>query len=230
MAFANSVQRVTISGTSFGGAEIWSTGFYVGIPGADAGVPTQAFADNVRTAWTALFTNTNMGIHSNWKTNQIKVAELGADGKTFLNTVIYAPYGTPIAGASNGSCFPPQIALATTLVADGQRGLAAKGRMYLPGVSLAVGANGQIDVGSVTGMVAKMKTFLDAVNTAAGAGTYVVLASEGRKIKGTDGKYTPVPGTAVTQKVTSVRIGSVYDTQRRRRNALVEAYQSQGLA
>lgn len=230
MPYAHSVKRVTISGTSFNGAEIWSTGFYMGSVGSDVSNPTQAFADAVRTAWTAFFQNATSGIANAWKTDNVKVAQVEADGKTNLSNVVYAPYGTAILGGGGAAVFPPQIALVASLENSGARGLAAKGRMYLPGVSITVGTNGQIATPSVLSLANNMKTFIDSVNAAASIGEKVVLASQGRRVKGTDGKYVPVPGTAVNSVVNRVRVGSVYDTQRRRRNQMVETYQSAAIA
>jgi hypothetical protein len=230
LPYAHQVKRVTISGTSFGGAEQWSTGFYVGAVGADVSNPTQAFADAIRTAWTTFFQSTGAAIGNLWKTDNVKVAQVGTDGKTNLSNVVYAPYGTPIVGGNAAAAFPPQIALVASLENAGARGLAAKGRMYLPGVSAAVNGSGQIATAGVTGITTAMKTFLDAVNAAAPTGERVILASQGRRVKQPDGSYAVTPGTAVNADVNRVRVGSVYDTQRRRRNQLVEAYQSSTLA
>jgi hypothetical protein len=226
LPYAHSVHRVTISGTAFDAAEIWSTGFYLGSAGAGVSNPTQPLADAIRTAWTAFFTDTAMSFGTNWKTTQVKVAQVGADGKTNLSNVIYAPYGTPISGTYGSNVMPPQVSLVATLEVAGARGLAAKGRMYLPGIAHAIGTNGQIGNTQVLNMANKFKAFLDAVNVAASGDAGVILASQGRRVKNAQGDYEPVPGTAVNARVNRVRIGSVYDTQRRRRNALVEQYQS----
>ena len=228
--YAHAIKRVTISGQSFGGAEIWSTGFYVGAVGEDVSNPTQQFADAIRTAWTTFFQATPVQMGTNWTTKEIKVAQVGTDGKTSLDNVIYAPYGTPIAGTYGSNVYPPQISVAATLEHVGARGLAAKGRMYLPGIARSVGNNGQMDSTSCLAIANALKTFLDAVNAAAPNGERVILASQGRRTKGADGKYTPVPGTAVNALVDRVKVGSVFDTQRRRRNNLVELYQSAALA
>lgn len=228
--FAHSVKRVTMSGTSFNGAEIWSTGFYIGSVGSDVSNPTQTFADAVRTAWTTFFQNATTGIGNSWKTDQIKVAQISAAGVTSLTNVVYAPYGTAIAGANSTITYPPQIALVASLENAGARGLAAKGRMYLPGVSLSLQTNGTLTSANALAIANNLKTFLDAVNAAAPTGEDVILASQGNRVKDEDGKYVPVPGTAVNAVVNRVRVGSVYDTQRRRRNAMVETYQSATLA
>lgn len=230
MPYAHNIKRVTISGTSFLGAEQWSTGFYIGAVNADVSNPTQAFADAVRTAWTTFFTSAGAGIGNLWKTDQIKVAQVGTDGKTHPDNVLYAPYGTAITGPTAGTVYPAQISLVASLENSGARGLAAKGRMYLPGVTHVVQSNGQISTANVTSTVTALKAFIDAVNAAAPTGEKVILASQGRRTKNPDGTYSVVPGTSVNSVVNRVRVGSVLDTQRRRRNQLVEAYQSAAIA
>lgn len=230
MPYAHAVKRVTISGTCYGGAEIWSTGFYVGAVGADVSNPTQQFADAIRTAWTAFWGGATSYVSSNFKVDNVKVAQVGADGKTSLSNVVYAPYGTALQGTAASPILPPQIALVASLENAGARGLAAKGRMYLPGIAAALGTTGQISTTNATTIAGNMKTFFDAVNAAAPTGEKVILASQGRRVKGPDGSYSPVPGTAVNAVVNRVRVGTVYDTQRRRRNAMVEQYQSATLA
>ena len=126
MQFAHQIKRVTASGTSFLGAEIWSTSFYVGAVGADCSNPTQAFADAVRTAWTTFFQSTLTDVHTGWKTDQIKVAQIDEAGETNLSNVVYAPYGTPISGGNTGTVHPPQITLVATMERAGARGLAKK--------------------------------------------------------------------------------------------------------
>lgn len=226
MPYAHNVHRVTLSGTTFGGAEQWSTGFYVGAVGEGVSNPTQQFADAVRTAWTAFFTNSGVSISSVYKTDNVKVAQVGVDGKTHPENVVYAPFGTPISGGGGTLVLPAQIALAASLENAGARGLAAKGRMYLPGINITVSNIGQLSTVQVSGILTPFKTFIDAVNAAAPLGAKVILASQGKRAKQADGSYDVVPGTAVNAVVNRVRVGSVYDTQRRRRNQLVEAYQS----
>lgn len=222
--FAHSVLRCTVSGTCWSGSEIWSTSFYIGSVGEDTSNPTQAFADAIRTAWTAFFTSAGSGIGNQWKTDQIKLAQIGTDGKTSLSNVIYAPYGTAITGQNSSFHYPPQVSVAATLAVTGARGLAAKGRMYLPGINAGLQANAQMSSTDAQSIANNVKTFIEAVNAAAPAGEKVILASQGRRTKGADGKYTPVPGTAVNAVVNQVRVGTVFDTQRRRRNGLKEQY------
>jgi hypothetical protein len=123
---------------------------------------------------------------------------------------------------------PPQITLAATLTSDNQRGLAAKGRMYLPGINTAVQTtDGHLISSYVATLTNNFKIFLDAVNDAAGTSGSLILASKGHKVANSD----PVDYIAGKSAwVTGCRIGNVYDTQRRRRNGLTETYEARVLA
>ena len=85
-----------------------------------------------------------------------------------------------------------------------------------PSVALS---NAQIDSGSVTGLLNEAKTFLDETNVWAdgfvGDARVVIMSSV---------------GAGTTKVATTVRVGNVRDTQRRRRNGIPEAYQSAVLA
>lgn len=216
MAYAHKVARVTIHGTNFNGAEEWTTGFYAGLTSGDALAPTQEYADGVAANWQTFWTNVTSKVSSVWKTDYIKVSTLGQDGKTIADSAVYSYYSNPIAGGGQSDSFPPQVALVATLRSQNQRGLAAKGRMYLPGINGVLGADGHIPSSIVNDIATNFSTFLTACNSIQNQPGVVILASQGRK--------APLVGPPVNAAVTDIRIGNVYDTQRRRRNQLVEAY------
>jgi len=220
MAYAHKVTRVTMFGTMFGGAEEWSTGFFLGSVGGDAPAPTQAGADAIKGYWQTFFTAANSHISGDWKTEGVKLALFNTDGHTDLDNVKTSFYATPISGGEGGGSLPPQVSLSAQLASDVGRGLAAKGRMYLPGVRTPISSTtGKIGATEAGQIALTLKTFLDAVNGSIDAAGTVVLASKGRI---TGGGAAPVNAV-----VTKVRVGDVYDTQRRRRNGLTETYQTQ---
>ena len=221
MAYAHSVTRVTISGTAFGGVEEWSTGFFLGYEDADASNPTQTLADDIKTAWQTFFTTASSKVGSNWKTDTIKLAQWTAAGATMPENIIYSTYGTPISGASSSPALPAQISLVCTLQSSLIRGLASKGRMYLPGTTATVDATGKMTSADVLAIKNNLVTFFNAVNTAGGAAGQVILASKGR--------VSPA-AAGVNKEVTIVKVGDVLDTQRRRRNGFTEVYTSGTLA
>jgi hypothetical protein len=221
-AYAHRVTRVTIQGNFASGAEIWTTGFFMGQTGTDAALPTQQLADDIKTAWATFFTTPGVGINSMWQSDQVKVSSFGTDGKSSPADTVYSPFTTVTKGGAT-NFFPPQIALVATLLGPDPRGVGAKGRMYLPGVSAAIDGTAHLPFGAVTPIMNALKTFLQACNNSTASPDFVINASHGSLNKdGTPkiGGYAPV-----NKLVGGLKVGNVYDTQRRRRNALVETYQ-----
>lgn len=230
-AYAHKVIRVTISGTCFGGTETWSTGFFMGSPTADMTGASAPGSQSIATAWQTFFTATNSSIDDGYKTVQVKRALLNVDGSTDIDEIDYYDYPAPISGASlHAAPLPAQLALVATMTSDNQRGLASKGRMYLPGVNVPIGGTtGKIDATSAGNIATNFKTFLDACNVGTGVAGRVILASKGRKAPPAQNGDTVYAG-GVNAWVTGVRVGDVYDTQRRRREQLAETYVTRVLA
>lgn len=229
--YAHDFVRVTISGTCFSGAEEWSTGFQMGSPTVGMSGVSAPAAESIAAAWETFFELASNSFSSGYKTTQVKCALIRTDGTTNVDEIDYYSYPSPISGGGSVFPLPPQITLAATLTTDNQRGLAAKGRMYLPGLNMPIAnATGKLDSGAVLGLTSGFKTFLDSVNTGPGVSGKVVLASKGRKSDALDADGQPIYLGGRTAWVTGCRIGDVYDTQRRRRNGLNETYQTAVLA
>lgn len=213
--FAHKVTRVTISGTCFSGAEIWSTGFWLGEEDGDSADVTAPMVAAIGAMWTTFFTGNSNNVNFRWQTTQVKAARMNADGSTDTDNVEYwNPSGT-VAGGDVGSPFPAQIALAATLISSNVRGPASKGRMFLPGVHIGVGADGRADSGGIGTTATALNTFLSEVNDSVDVPNRIILVSTESVIPLRDSQ---------NKKVEHLRMGNVFDTQRRRRNALVETY------
>lgn len=102
---------------------------------------------------------------------------------------------------------PPQLTIAHTLRTASQRGLASRGRYFPPTGISTVDVNGQLDSGQCAGLASVAKGLLDSINSLDG-GRVVVFSKKGQS----------------TMVVTSVAVGTVIDTQRRRRKSLKETY------
>lgn len=215
---------MTIFGDMFTGAEIWSTGFRIGQEGDEGGNfdVNEAWVDGLKTLWQNVFAGATQNFSGAFRTLGIKAGVVLPTGLMDLTTIYTSTYATPISGGSSNPSYPPQIATVAQLRAASPVGLGAKGRMYLPGFCAPIGSTGHIS-GSATSQLANdLRSMFDAAETAANSPGYVINASQGRP---------GVPGTPpVHRRVTSVRVGDVYDTQRRRRNALTEAYAVANLA
>lgn len=110
-----------------------------------------------------------------------------------------------------GGPVPGQLALAVSLTTDLRRGRGHTGRFYMPAgqALLNVDGSGQMDPGQVAALASDAEDFLSDLKTIVG-NELVVFSKIGQ----------------IAQPVTGCRIGSVLDTQRRRRSSLVEEYSS----
>lgn len=222
MVYAHRVQRVTISGTMFGGAEEWSTGFFLGAEGADAPDASEQAATDILDAWRVFFENGTSYISTAYHTTQVKIAAWDVNGHTEPDQVFYAYPQTELNGSTGVTVLPPQCSLVVTLLSDRPRGKASKGRMYLPGLAtMPAAATGKLSAPVVTSIADNLKTFFDALVGDADIPGQLILAAKGTG---------PLPAlTAQNDFVETIRVGDVVDTQRRRRNGLVEVYQSRVL-
>lgn len=221
MAFAYKVNRVTLHGTAFNAEEIWNTGFYMGNTGSDADAPTELMASRINSFWQTFFQGANTKISNQYACYGVKVAQLNTDGTTVADSVRYFDASQPYAGNSTTTSFPPQIALVATLMTGTARGLGAKGRMYLPGVQASLDGNAKISSTDRGNIATNLAAMFSGINADADVPGSVITASFGRVSPATAGVNVPI---------VSVRVGNVYDTQRRRRNALVESYSSAAVA
>ena len=223
MVYAYRVQRVTLSGTMFGGAEEWSTGFFLGNEGADVADASQLAADAIRNAWITFFTNSGSAISNAYSFTQCKIAAIGADGHTELDQVYYSYPTTATVGGGGAFVNPAQCALAVTLLSGTPRGKGSKGRMYLPGINMSpTGTTGKLNSTAINTLATNVKTFFDTIDGSFDVPQQLILAARGTG---------PIPGlNARNDYVETIRVGDVMDTQRRRRNQLVETYTSKVLA
>lgn len=202
--------RVEVFGTQVNGAEKWTTGFSTAPPtgGALAAVDALAltavtlFRDDV---WNASPTHALFPGFSallGGKATQYEGdGTVRAVGEFILAASVYG-------GAT--TALPPQCSTVVSLRTPvaGARG---RGRMYLPTLgSNALYQDGRLAVASRSAIASAMQLFLNDWN--ADSGTQPV------------GVASAVGGYVTT--VTSIQVGDVIDTQRRRRDTLPESYLS----
>jgi hypothetical protein len=221
VVYAHVVNRVTLSGTMFGGAEQWSTGFFLGQENAGAADGSTAAATAILDAWRVFFESSTSYVSLQYVTTQCKIAKIDANGNTVSDQVYYAYPATTLDGQQGTNPHPPQCTVALTLQSDRPRGLASKGRMYLPGISAAIGSNGKISTANRDTIALNMKTFFDSIHASIDVPNQLILAAKGTG---------PFPAlTAQNDYVETIKMGDVVDTQRRRRNGLVESYKQETL-
>lgn len=222
MVYAHTVNRITLSGTMWGGAEEWSTGFFLGQEGSDAAELPQAGLDLIRDSWATFFSHGLSWISNQYTFTQAKSALIDATGHTILESVKYSyPTGSVVGGTTSGH-FPSQCSLVVTLQSDRPRGIASKGRMYLPGIAGGVNGGGKLDSDRVNSIANNLKTFFDSMVGSFDIADQLILAGKARSAL--------LAGTAQNDYVETMKVGDVVDTQRRRRNGLSESYQLRTLA
>lgn len=204
--------RLVVDGSLLGGAERWSCSVGFGSVNGDvvAGpVPLSAWAEAVL----ASFKATN-----SW--NASMKACLGSNGTIDrVRTYQYATVGTPAiaAGVSSGGpaagtnsvVMPPQCSIVVSLI-TGFAGAGYRGRFYWPRLTGALDAGGKISGNPAPALVsAAAAAMLSEMATNSGVASLEPAVISG----GGGGRVTPV---------TQVSVGDVVDTQRRRRDGLVE--------
>jgi hypothetical protein len=203
----------------FNSAEVWSTGFWLGEENADCAAPTQAAVDAILASWTTFFENITSRVHATYLTTQAKIATINTNGTTDQASVVYAYPGATVDGGWSQAVYPPQCSLVATLMSDRPRGLASKGRMYLPGIAAGLTASGVIADSDRDAIALNLRTFFNAVRASADVADTPILAAKGT------GAFPEL--TAQNDYVERIKVGSVIDTQRRRRNGLPETYKTE---
>jgi hypothetical protein len=195
-------------------ADIWSSGMRI-LGNTGAGSPgflanEETYLDYAVPRLKAWFVLAASLIRSDATLDTIKINNIlpnghYQDGTTHLRTF------TPVAGAVSGSGLPTFTSVAWSWSTAQQRGLASKGRNYLPNTYVWLAGSGITTV-SRTAHVAAAKAFLTAMS-----GT--LPESEGAVVAVVSGVRA-----GASNLITGVRVGDLIDVQERRRNATPESY------
>lgn len=158
----------------------------------------------------------------------LKAAFVGVDGKQ-VPPAGFAQ-GTPVTltwntdSRPNGNGSSNTLPLQCSVVAShrtSQTGKKGRGRQFLPAIDQnSIDASGRLSSSAQTSILNAQVAFLEALSYADAPRTIVrpaVISSSTSGASPTLNKYATING---------VRVGNVVDTQRRRRNKLVEAYAS----
>lgn len=113
-------------------------------------------------------------------------------------------------GGQNLPAPPNQVAWAVSLTTGVSRGLAHRGRFYLPLPTQTVASDGLVSVSARDAALPPLNTFLTAINA----------LDPGYKVA----VFSRKAGAPTHRLVTGIQLGRVLDTQRRRRRSLPEQY------
>lgn len=141
----------------------------------------------------------------------VKMALIGTDGKYLTEAVEYpiTAVGFPIRG------YAPQIAIVSTLSSEKFKDPGKYSRFYTPSIVNNDNNTYCLDPGAQANYLTALTEFIEGIN-AVGSGTG---ENETAKV----GVVSP-KGSGSSLYVTEVKVGRLYDTQRRRRNRLSENY------
>lgn len=215
MAYNQPILKLTFGG-SVSGEDIWTNGLSIG--GNDQGDSgaIQAFEglepDAFATIAQEFYADGPNHMASFNTLEWIKMALVGPDGKYVEDAKIY-DYPAPVQGAGNFSVSPHDT-IVLSLLTGVKRGLARRGRIYLPaGFGQPEGGTGRLSA-STTGRVAALGADfigkIDDVLRTVSPSADVVIASS--------------VGAGATREVIAVEVGNLMDNQSRRRNRLFETY------
>ena len=211
MSYSDSHIRLTFGG-QVSSEDVWSNGLALAVntagmaPTAFAALEPEDFDAAIRAAYIG-----SGGIASYNNLTYIKLALIGTDGKYLEDAKIY-DYPAPVTGTINYA-MPPQDSVVVSLLTAAKRGLANRGRIYLPSGFADVGNNGKVTTANQTSIANRFVTFINAVNgvgTSTGANTVASIVSG--------------VGAGAIRNITSIEVGNLMDSQRRRRNRLTETY------
>ena len=222
MPFTNAHLLVRLNG-GFGASSLapldkWSAGFRVGIPTQDIRYDAgdlQTFANSVHAAANTLHTSSAVLAGANCFFTHVTVARVGENG-------LYDPPGqlttvsTGAASAGSGTGLHAWTSAASVgLRTNNPRGYASNGRFYYPAVAFPITANtGRMSASTVLNRLNAMKTFFNAVNTAA----LVYEAASGVQVMSSVGFGT-------TARVIALRGDDRMDNVERRENDAPPVYQ-----
>lgn len=218
MAYPKPFYRIVIGGTIY--SETWNTSLSVYAADDQPVSPAllAAVADSVAD-WYSDGNAAGGQFHTQAPLTYVKVNRIGTDGRYMDPESMTHVYPTPIPGGGAGTGVAPQIAIVASLKTDFERGLASKGRMYLPPATgfinpssdgRATTLSAERVAGSVSTLINRVNTDFETVNGGDFGGTVAIISDK---------------GAGAFHFVTSVVVGRVLDTMRSRRSSLDEDYQ-----
>lgn len=204
------VYRLSWGGRLYG--DIWTCGLHLNGEIAGPVIGTSALNDVAQdiTKWYQAI-NATPGSTLEW----VKLNEIDPVSKTYVSkTDTVEKLLTPPVAGPGSTAIPAQMTMCVSLLTDAKRGPASRGRFYPPPTRACTSVDyqtGHITKSNLDAMVAPTAQFIRDLNNwpgVDGAGAEVVVLGAGGAMR----------------SVEKIAIGSVPDTQRRRRNALKETY------
>jgi hypothetical protein len=208
-------------GGTLPGGEIWSNSLRLAssTTGDTASVPTEPdmiawLEGSAQAAVAAYHSGTTAQIHQAAKLTFLKLNVVDLNGRYVQQNTLEHVYSPVVSGGGATTLYPNQVALVISTTTDFQRGLAHRGRYYMP---LPV-----FPLDPISGLISQT----NADFAAGAAATFIdALADQpGPDLPDMRVCVMSAKGTGATNVVTGVDVGRALDTQRRRRVELAESY------
>jgi hypothetical protein len=212
MVFTNKHKLLTVNGTAFGSSETWSFGirFVETVYTPNSQAIADACKAAVNTWWTSAWFPP--ATHS---LAYVKLAPINPDGHYPPGEIAYiGDYVPDVAGGSTLNTYPAQTAWVCTLLGSLiPRGRGSHGRIYTPPSASALSSVGNWGTLNAT-MATAVATMIRTLNSVSGLGIGSIMSNL---------------GTGITQPISSVRVDSKPDTQRRRAKGIVSTRASSAI-
>ena len=212
MGVPANVVRIVTYGTLSAEPDIWNVVMHCLADTEPDASGLDEIAANVLAAWTAhIFSGTPGAQLSTYcAMDGVKAYSLDAEGHALAMGLAVPDGGSPTGSAATG--LPMQLAVCVSLN-TARPGRSYQGRSYLAGLAgEAVSASGLLTEATTLIFANAFAAMMSEVNASTYAGGEGLTLGVLSKLK------------TNIQDITHVRVGNIVDTQRRRRNAVAEAY------
>lgn len=160
--------------------------------------------------------------HESARLGFVKFNGINEAGHYTSNTTSEVQHSTPIVVGQSSSRGPFQLSMAISLGTANTRGLASRGRFFLPAPPFVVDIDGYLAQDTCLAYANATALFIDSLNdwpnTDIPGAPDVSVVSRGKKLGSNQW------GEGTFARVTQVRVGNVMDTQQSRRRSLDEKY------
>lgn len=222
MAYSRPFIKLTFGGSLAGAQDEWVCGINLGfdsiipnIPGNNFLSAFNEYAENKGNELPGLFKayieNPDMSVPNGARLQFVKLAPIGTDGQYMADAKEFEVLNTT--GGKSG-WYAPQNACVITMTSDKRKDPGRNQRFYLPFTAGQGSGSGIDDTARKASLTATLLNNIK-YSTSVIPGASVIQPAAVTTSDKITGDYLPI---------TAVRVGNRVDTQRRRRNKLIESY------
>lgn len=223
MAYPRRFIKITHGGRLQGTDEIYTVGYhYAGVDSAAAttvfNALTESDLENIHDTFTTEWNNPDNRIPAKWELEWTKAALIDTDGRYVPEFDAKEYIDLPVGGGFTGA-YAPQLSCVVTLISAKPRDPGRYNRFYLPTAAIST-ADWEMTETVRSNIANNFADYFQSLNNymqAVTPGAVVFLHVMSAK------------GAGQANEAVTLRVGSVIDTQRRRRNKLVENYSTVSL-